>query len=201
MTDKYDSRFIQDAIAGGVTCIQYRDKAKNIDELFSAAQCLKILLSPHKIPLIINDNVELAKLVDADGVHLGQSDLSISVDTARKLLGPTKIIGLSIENLAQLEEANQLNSINYVAASALFPTPSKTNCKNYWGLEGLKQFVHISKHPVITIGGINISNINSVMQCGVIGVAVISAIQDSPNTKHAAQDLICQINTGENYAR
>ena len=199
VTDKYDSRFIQDAISGGITCIQYRDKTKNFDELFVAAFSLKALLAPSKIPLIINDNVELAKLIDADGVHLGQSDLAI--DEARKLLGPTKIIGLSIENLDQLEKANQLNSINYVAASALFPTPSKINCKNYWGLAGLKQFVQISKHPAITIGGINLSNINSVMACGVIGVAVISAIQNSLDVRQAAQNLIYQINIGQNYAR
>jgi thiamine-phosphate pyrophosphorylase len=139
VTERYDDAFIQDAISGGVTLIQYRDKTKSFEEKLHAARLLKNLLKVHGIPYIINDNIELAKIIDADGVHLGQLDRS--PEMAREILGHDKIIGLSIETLEQLETANQLKSINYVAASALFPTPSKTNCQKYWGLEGLKDFV------------------------------------------------------------
>ncbi|MDX2164117.1 MAG: thiamine phosphate synthase [Gammaproteobacteria bacterium] len=199
VTERYDKDFIQDAIHGGVTLIQYRDKTKSFDEKLHAAKCLKDLLNAHNIPFIINDNIELAKIVDADGVHLGQLDRSPEI--AREILGPDKIIGLSIENLEQLDTANQLNSINYVAASALFPTPSKTNCEKYWGLDGLKDFVSRSIHPVITIGGIALSNVFDVMQCGVVGVAVISAIESNYNPEYAARQLMQEIVRGESHAR
>ncbi len=196
VTERYDNDFILAALSGGVTLIQYRDKFKSFSDQLHAALSLKVLLKPYAIPLIINDNVELAKTVDADGVHLGQSDQS-PLD-ARKILGPDKIIGLSIENLEQLENANQLSCINYVAASALFPTPSKTNCNYYWGLDGLKDFVRRSRHPVITIGGITASNVFDVMQSGVVGVAVISAIHGS-NPKSAAKQLMHEILRGEQH--
>jgi len=199
VTERYDDAFIQDAISGGVTLIQYRDKTKSFEEKLHAARLLKNLLKVHGIPYIINDNIELAKIIDADGVHLGQLDRS--PEMAREILGHDKIIGLSIETLEQLETANQLKSINYVAASALFPTPSKTNCQKYWGLEGLKDFVLHSTHPVITIGGINANNVYDVMRCGVVGVAVISAIQSQPNPTHAAKQLMREILRGESLAR
>ena len=199
VTERYDNRFIEDAISGGVTLIQYRDKTKSFDEKLHAALSLKVLLEPYGIPLLINDNIELAKMVNAEGVHLGQLDRS--PEMAREILGPDKIIGLSIENLEQLNTANQLKSINYVAASALFPTPSKTNCQKYWGLDGLKDFVSRSTYPVITIGGIHVGNVYDVMQCGVVGVAVISAIQSQPHPEYAAKQLMQEILRGESHAR
>lgn len=199
VTERYDSHFIQSAISGGVTLVQYRDKTKPFSEQLFAAQSLKKILKPYSVPLIINDNIELAKRSDADGVHLGQSDQS--PDMARKILGPNKIIGLSIENLEQLEKANPLSCLNYVAASALFPTPSKLNCEQYWGLAGLKKCVERSRHPTITIGGITAENVFEIMQCGVVGVAVISAIQSHANPELAARELRDEILRGEQYAR
>ena len=96
---------------------------------------------------------------------------------ARSILGPNKIIGLSIESLSELAIANASDSIDYVTASAVFPTQTKPDCKTLWGIDGLEQVVLRSKHPVTAIGGINVQNVRSVMEQGVEGVAVIGALR------------------------
>lgn len=154
-------------------------------------------LRPLTIPLILNDHVDLAKEVDADGIHLGQSDCSPI--EARQILGPNKLIGWSVETFEQLEQANECSCIDYIAASAVFLSQTKTNCKTIWGLEGLKKIAQHSIHPVIAIGGINVGNVRSVMKAGAAGVAVISAIYDHPQPEQAAQSLIQEINKGISY--
>lgn len=191
-------QFILLAVQGGVTSVQFRDKTNSISTL-NIALALKALLSPLQIPLIINDNVMLAKEVDAEGVHLGQTDTS-PVE-ARQLLGETKLIGLSIETEAQLQQANQLNCIDYVAASAIFPSKTKQDCKTIWGLEGLRRLSQLSTHPVIAIGGIDIHNIQHVIQHGASGIALVSAIHDHPHPDKAAKALIHQIHQGMNHVR
>ena len=126
---------IKEAVRGGVTMVQLRDKSRNIDQIRDIALELKRILDPLKIPLIINDYVELAKSIDADGVHIGQSDMKI--ESARNLLGSDKIIGVSIEDLADLYFINKLNGNYYVAASAVFQSNTKLNCKKIWELDGL----------------------------------------------------------------
>lgn len=185
-------QFILKAIEGGVTCIQLREKSKSIAQIRDIALMLKEALTPFKIPLIINDYIEIAKEIDADGVHLGQSD--VSPDDARQFLGANKIIGWSIETLEQLRIANELSSIDYIAASAVFPSTSKSNCKTIWGLDGLRQIIQQSKHPVIAIGGINQTNIRNIMDCGASGAAVISAIHCDKHPQKAAQRLINEMN-------
>lgn len=184
-------KIILSAIRGGVTSIQLREKNLSFKDLKSLALSLQTLLKPYKIPFIINDNVALAKEIDADGVHLGQTDIS-PID-ARKLLGKDKIIGLSIESFQELEIANQLDCINYIAASAVFQSKTKNNCRTIWGLDGLKEIVKKSIHPVIAIGGINSKNINDVMECGAAGVAVISAIHDHPQPEVMADIMLHKI--------
>ncbi len=184
-------KFILQAIAGGITSIQLREKSKNLNELRDFGFKLKTLLNPFKIPLIINDHLELAKEIEADGVHLGQSDTSPI--TAREMLGPHKIIGLSIETLSELAIANQLTCIDYIAASAVFQSTTKTNCKTIWGLNGLQKITQHSKHPVIGIGGINENNIKHIIAAGAKGAAVISAIHNHPNPDIAARHLIERI--------
>lgn len=171
--DQY-KKFLISAIRGGVTSIQLREKNLAYDELKSLALSIHALLKPHQIPLIINDHVDLAKEIDAEGVHLGQSD--VSPVYARNILGQDKIIGLSVESWDELEKANQLNCIDYIAASAVFKSKTKTNCRTIWGLNGLKEIVKKSIHPVVAIGGIDGSNMSEVMKSGVTGVAVVSAI-------------------------
>ena len=181
-------QFILQTIAGGVTAIQLRDKNASLDEIHRLALALKNILTPLNIPLIINDHVDIAKDIDAQGVHIGQTDGSPK--KARDILGPDKWIGLSVETLDELAIANQLTCIDYIGASAVFPSLTKTNCKTIWGLEGLRTLSAQSTHPVIAIGGINANNIKQTMACGPCGVAVVSAIQGQPNPEIAAQGLI-----------
>ena len=184
--DQYE-KLIRQAIAGGVSMIQLREKSKNLNELKEIGCALKNILAPLKIPLMINGHIELAKAINADGVHLGQSDCLS--DIARKILGKNKIIGLSIETLEELLIANSLGCIDYVAASSIFESKSKADCKTIWGLSGLKKIVALSKHCVMAIGGINENNIHDVIKTGVTSVAVISAIHDANNPKNTAKNL------------
>lgn len=180
--------FLIKAIQGGVTSVQLRDKSATKSDICQLALSLKKVLAPYKIPLILNDHLDIALEVDADGVHLGQND--ISPLHARTLLGPDKIVGLSIETYDQLMVANHQSCINYVAASATFASKNKTDCKTVWGLDGLKHLASQSKHPVVAIGGINEHNAQLVMKHGAKGIAVISAIHEARDPKHAAANLI-----------
>lgn len=188
---RYQDLILQ-AIAGGVTSIQLRAKNRERADILDLAFAFKRILKPFNIPLIINDHVDIAEEMDAEGVHIGQSDLSPAL--ARQQLGPSKIIGWSVESLADCERANELTCINYIGASAVFPSPTKHDCKMIWGVGGLEKIVQASRHPVVAIGGINKRNIQSVMSCGVAGVAIVSAIHDDPDPSIAAADLICAMN-------
>lgn len=185
--DKYQEMILQ-CVQGGVTSVQLRDKHASANEFYALAIALKASLSAHNIPLIINDHIEIARAIHAEGVHLGQSDTSPIY--ARALLGPNVYIGLSIESLDDLRIANQLDCIDYVAASAVFQSVTKTDCATIWGLDGLKTVCSQSLHPVVAIGGITASNIDSVMRCGAAGVAVVSALHDASSPFVAATDLI-----------
>lgn len=179
--------FLRQSIAGGVTMIQLRIKQQLTPEVIQFSQHVREVVALEQIPFMINDHVELAELLQAEGVHLGQSDMSPL--EARQLLGSKKIIGLSIETLEQLSLANALSCINYVAASAVFPSRTKMDCKTIWGLEGLEQIVKLSRHPVMAIGGIDYHNAGQVMRCGAAGIAVVSAIHDAADPKFAAYQL------------
>jgi thiamine-phosphate pyrophosphorylase len=183
--------FILKAIEGGISSVQLREKDKSASEIKQLALALKATLRPFNIPLIINDHVEIAKEIDAEGIHIGQGDLSPT--DARKILGPAKIIGWSVETLQELEIANQLTCIDYIAASAVFPSKTKPDCKTIWGISGLRQLTKLSTHPVIAIGGITLNNIGKVIESGACGAAVISAIHDHDPRK-AANDLMTEIN-------
>jgi thiamine-phosphate pyrophosphorylase len=181
-------KFIQDAIHGGVSMVQLREKSKSLAELKEIAVELQKILVPAKVPLIINDHVELAHEIDADGVHLGPSDMTVA--EARNILGPDKIIGVSIESFEDIERSNKLTGNIYVAASAVFASRTKRDCKKIWGLDGLKEIVDRSVHPVIAIGDINEGNIKSVIKAGATGVAVISAIHDYKPYEASAELLM-----------
>ncbi len=191
--DAYVS-FLHQAILGGVTIVQFRDKKSSFELKYSTCMTIKTLLSNHHIPLIINDDITLAKAIDADGIHLGQSDKS--PEAARQALGENKIIGLSIETIEQLHVANQLDCIDYVAASAVFNSTTKRDCKTVWGLEGLKTVVQQSIHPVMAIGGITTQNARSIIACGAAGIAVVSALHQSLDPAYSARIFIQEINKG-----
>lgn len=187
---------ILNAIQGGVTSVQLRDKNASLVELHAMALALKSLLTPLNIPLIINDHADIAHAVDAAGVHLGQTDGLPAL--ARAMLGPTKRIGLSIETFDDLARANSLTCIDYLAASAVFPSQTKINCATIWGLDGLRKISKASKYPVVAIGGIELNNIKETMACGVAGVAVVGAIHGASCPKQAAAALMHAIRETRN---
>ncbi|MBR5829945.1 MAG: thiamine phosphate synthase [Tidjanibacter sp.] len=177
---------VEGAVAGGVTMVQLREKDAPTGEFVALAKRLKAVLAPLGIPLIINDRVDVALAADADGVHIGQSDMPY--EDARRLLGAEKIIGLSVENFEDLERANALD-VDYVGISPVYGTPTKSDTAEPFGLEGLRRAVAMSAHPTVAIGGMNASTIAEVMQAGTDGVAVVSAICSAPSPRKAAEEL------------
>lgn len=171
--------FLKKCVTAGVTSIQLREKNATPSFLLEFGRALKVMLKSTKAQLIINDSIDLALALDADGVHLGQQDCDNFV-YARKILGDGKIIGISVESEAQAITANQF-PVDYIAASAVFETKTKSNINYYWGLDGLRQLKILSKHKIIAIGGINIDNVQTVIEAGADGVAVISAVHDNEN--------------------
>lgn len=177
---------VKQAIAGGVSLVQVREKQGDVRTFIERAAAVKAVLSGSGVPLIINDRVDVALAVDADGVHLGQSDMPATL--ARQLLGPDKLIGLSVENEQQFEQAQSL-PVDYLGLSAIFATPTKTNTVKHWGLDGLNWAMARSRLPMVAIGGLNTSNIGAVAQTGVHGIALVSAISHAPDPQQAARDL------------
>ena len=177
---------VSEAVKGGVTIVQLREKEASTGEFVALARRLMKLLKPLNIPLIINDRVDVALAVDADGVHIGQSDMAYA--DARRLLGPDKIIGLSVESLEDLEAANALD-VDYVGISPVYGTPTKTDTAEPFGLEGLRKAVEMSVHPTVAIGGMNARTIGEVMEAGADGVAVVSALCSAEDISKAAKEL------------
>lgn len=184
-----------EAVAGGVTMVQLREKDAATGEFVELARRLMDVLKPLGVPLIINDRVDVALAVDADGVHIGQSDMSY--EDARRLLGPDKIIGLSVENFEDLEAANALD-VDYIGISPVYGTPTKTDTAEPFGLEGLRKAVQMSGHPTVAIGGMNATTVGDVMAAGTDGVAVVSAICSAPSPRAAAEELLNIINENRN---
>ncbi len=180
-------RVVRKAVEGGVTMVQVREKHGDVRAFIERAQAVKDILKDTDVPLIINDRVDVALAVDADGVHLGQSDMPATF--ARELIGPYKILGLSIENEQQLAEADSL-PIDYIGLSAIFATPTKTNTKKHWGIDGLKMALETTSLPIVAIGGINESNIPQLSTTGVHGLALVSAICHAEDPKAASVYLL-----------
>ncbi|MHA2879132.1 thiamine phosphate synthase [Vibrio campbellii] len=180
-------RVVRKAVEGGVTMVQVREKHGDVRAFIERAQAVKDILKDTDVPLIVNDRVDVALAVDADGVHLGQSDMPAII--ARELIGPNKILGLSIENEEQLAEADSL-PIDYIGLSAIFATPTKTNTKKHWGIDGLKMALETTSLPIVAIGGINESNIPQLSATGVHGLALVSAICHAEDPKAASEYLL-----------
>ena len=178
---------VREAVAGGVTMVQLREKTCGTREFVELARGLKQFLLPLGIPLIINDRVDVALAIGADGVHIGQSDMPY--DIARRLMGEDSIIGLSVECMDDVIGANALD-VDYIGGSPVFSTPTKTDTACPFGLEGLHEAVRRSVHPVVGIGGINAGNAAEVAGCGADGIAVVSAIVAASSPFEAARELV-----------
>lgn len=177
---------VEEAVKGGVSIVQLREKNLSSRDFYNLAKSLILMLKPLSIPLIINDRLDIALAVDADGLHIGQSDLPYSI--ARKLLGKDKIIGLSVETIEQARKANQLD-VDYIGLSPVFSTNTKLDINTPLELSGIKEIMSFTKHKTVAIGGINNLNAGSIIAEGVDGVAVVSAIVSHDNPKEAASNL------------
>jgi thiamine-phosphate pyrophosphorylase len=180
-----DNVIIQ-AVKGGATMVQLREKEVSTRIFTEEARRIKKILAPFAVPLIINDRVDVALAVGVDGVHLGQEDMPYPL--ARELLGPVAIIGLSVETPEQVEAAEAFD-VAYLGVSAIFATPTKTNIRHHWGIDGLRKVRSMSRHPLVAIGGINASNAAEVMQAGADSLAVVSAICSAPDPRKATEHL------------
>jgi thiamine-phosphate pyrophosphorylase len=177
---------IRQAVRGGAAYVQLREKDISTRRFVEEAQRIKQLLEPYKIPLIINDRVDVALASGADGVHIGQEDIPYA--RARSLLGAKAIIGLSVETWKDVEESQKLD-MDYIGVSPVFATPTKTDTKGAWGLAGLAKIKAFSRHPIVAIGGINESNAAAVVKAGAECLAVVSAICAANDPETAARKL------------
>lgn len=170
------------ALQAGATMVQYRNKAFRLESYFEAA-AIRDLCRRNAVPFLVNDNTLLAKALGADGVHLGQED--DPPQTARRILGPTAIIGLSVSNLGELE-ASDLAGCDYIGSGPVFATATKADAGAVLGPKGLFQIVAAAPLPVVAIGGIDRHTAGSCFEQGAAGVAVISCITRSRNPRESA---------------
>jgi thiamine-phosphate pyrophosphorylase len=177
---------VGEAIRGGVTLLQLREKDVSSSDFYSIAVEMKKLAKSYQVPLIINDRLDIALAVDADGLHVGQEDLPLAV--ARKLLGPGKILGYSVSNLIEAEYGEK-HGADYLGAGPVYHTGSKETAIEPIGTDRLKKIKEIVNIPVVAIGGIGMSNIGDVRETGVDGISVISAILAKQEAAAAARDL------------
>jgi len=179
-------QIVEAAMRGGVTVVQYRQKNAGTRRMFEEALELRQLCRGYGVPFIVNDRLDVALAVDADGLHVGQDDLPAEI--ARKLIGPNKLLGVSVENVSQLRAAEAAGA-DYVGASPIFATPTKPDAPPAMGLAGLAELAHHSTVPVVAIGGLNASNAASIVRAGAAGLAVVSAIVAAQDVEAAARQL------------
>lgn len=175
------------SILGGVDIIQLREKNTSTEDFLRKALALKEITDKYNIPLIINDNFEVAEKIGSAGIHVGNNDKSPS-SLRNELFFKHKIIGYSIEYLSQLENVNTELS-DYLGISSIFNTDTKKGTVTEWGLEGLSKIRSLTEKPLVAIGNINSSNAASIIKAGADTLAVVSAICSAENPEKAAFEI------------
>ena len=184
--DRSMLEIVRAAVQGGVTCVQLREKECSTLDFIEQAFTIKDFLKSRGVPLIINDRVDVALAIEADGVHLGQTDMPLEI--AKKIVGDSMIIGISAEALADAIEAEK-GGADYLGVSPIYATPTKTDTAPPLGLEGLRAIRAAVNLPLVAIGGLNRDNSAAVIQNGGDGLAVVSAIVAADDPVTAAADL------------
>ena len=179
---------VQAALDGGVRAVQLREKDLEGGELYALAAQLRDVTTRYQARLLINDRIDVALAVDADGVHLGQT--SFPVSTARELLGPDKLIGVSTHSVDEISAAT---GADFIVFGPVYFTPSKAAYGEPQGLERLRQAVKHSPAPVFAIGGIKQEHIAEVQAAGAHGIALISAVSAAADPSQAAKDLLAKL--------
>ncbi len=177
---------VEEAIRGGATVIQYREKNAPTRKMVEEARLLRTLCKGKGVTFIVNDRIDVALAVDADGVHVGDDDMPVWL--ARKILGPLKIIGASADSVekALLYAAE---GADYLGVGSIYPTSTKPDAGPPIGIEGLRRIVSVVNIPVVAIGGINADNAKEVLGAGASGIAVISAVMGAPDIFEATMRL------------
>ncbi|MCW6109438.1 thiamine phosphate synthase [Clostridium sporogenes] len=180
-------KVVEDAILGGVTIVQVREKDVSTREFYNIAKEVKEVTDHYKVPIIINDRLDIAQAINAHGVHLGQKDMQLNI--ARRILGKDKIIGISVGNIKEALEAEN-NGADYLGIGTIFPTGSKKDVDAIIGINGLSKIKNNISLPSVAIGGINKTNFKDVLNTGIEGISVISAILDEDDINIAANNLL-----------
>lgn len=180
-----------EAVRGGATLLQYRDKTGSTRAMLMAVRAILAAVRGTGVPVLVNDRLDVALAAGADGVHVGQDDLPVA--EARRLLGPGAIIGLSITNAAEADGAAD-PAIDYVGLGPVFATGSKADAADALGLAGTAAVARLIRTaapglPIVAIGGLGLANTAAVIGAGTDGIAVISAILGAPDRRAAAADL------------
>ena len=176
---------VEKAIRGGVSFVQLREKEADDETFIRLAREVRAVCKMYKVPFVINDRVDIAKAVDADGVHVGQDDESAK--QAREELGPEKIVGVSCKTVEQALKA-QRDGADYIGAGAMFTTGTKGDAKNI-SYERLQTICRATNLPVVAIGGISLDNVETLADSGISGIAVVSAIFAQDDPQAAAEEL------------
>ncbi|MBX5437164.1 MAG: thiamine phosphate synthase [Alicyclobacillaceae bacterium] len=175
---------VQAAIAGGATAVQLRRKRDLGRRFVELGRAVRTLTREAGVLFVVNDRVDVAVLVDADGVHVGQDDIPCA--DARRLMGD-RIVGVSAETVEEALQAER-DGADYLGVGSVYPTQSKPDA-GFAGLDGLREIVRRLHIPVVGIGGINLANAADVMRCGACGIAVVSAVMSAPDPGEAARRL------------
>jgi thiamine-phosphate pyrophosphorylase len=181
---------MEEAIIGGVDIIQLRDKHSSKKEVLKKAKLLKGLTEKYNIPLIINDHIDVAIAVDADGIHIGQDDLPLL--EARKILGENKIIGISTHKIEEAREA-EVNGADYIGVGPIFPTKSKVDVVDPVTTKYIEEVVKEINIPFVAIGGIKLHNVDQVLNAGAARICAISEIVGSEDVTKTCQLFIKKI--------
>jgi thiamine-phosphate pyrophosphorylase len=180
------AQVVEAALRGGVTVVQYREKSGSTLKMVEEARVLRALCARHGVPFIVNDRIDVALAVDADGVHVGQDDMPAGL--ARKLIGKHKILGVSAGSPEEARAA-EAEGADYIGASPIFATPTKPDAPRPMGIEGLRRLAEAVAVPVVAIGGINVENASQMITAGAAGVAIVSAIVAADDVEAAARAL------------
>ena len=184
-TDEEFLNIIEEAIKGGTTIVQLREKTASTKDFYELALKVKEITRKYDVPLLINDRIDIALAVDCEGVHIGQDDMP--ADIAREIIGDDKILWVSASTVEEAKKA-EMDSADYIGSGAVFPTATKDDADSV-SKEELKEIVDSIDIPVVAIGGITIENANTLKGSGIAGFSVVSAIMSAEDPKEASLKL------------
>lgn len=191
---KSTGQIVEAAVRGGVSAVQLREKDLSTKAFYEEGLRIKDFLRASKVPLIVNDRIDVALALDADGVHLGQDDMPAEV--ARGILGPERIIGVSVNRPEDIREAS-VAAANYLAISPVFFTATKEDITTPWGLDGVRVARSLTKLPLVAIGSIKAENTRGVVAAGADCVAVVTAIVSADDPEQATRYLLSEVRAGK----